>query len=324
MENKFSKITNREQWQALLDKALFKTFFHNLAWEEFLEKEFKWLKFEHYNYQNLALLSLARVRGKLISHPFCEYGGALPLVEKIDGEIFKKDLLAEFKEPLKINLHPKIFEYFGKLDFNPTDSWRNTYWIENVSQLKPEELLSSLRYDIRHSIKEAEGQGFTFQECDNLEDLKAFYKLYCRTVRRHKNIPLPFSFFEFFSHSAKIFLLKSGKRIATGSVFLSYPPFIHYFITAADDHFRKQGVNHLLLWNVIKKYLGQDYQYFDLGATRKDSSLEMFKRGWRGKELPIFEITNGSNGLSLRQSPLRNILSILPSCLAKKAIKYKL
>jgi hypothetical protein len=321
MANKFSKITNRDQWQNLLDKALFKTFFHNLAWEEFLEKELKWLKFEHYNYQDLALLSLARVKGKLVSHPFCEYGGPLPLVGKIDGQEFKTDLFSEFKEKLKINLHPEL----AKFGFSSQTSWRNTYLIENLSQLKEEDLLASLRYDIRHSIKEAEGQGFIFEECNNPQDLKRFYNLYCQTVRRHKNIPLPFSFFEFFSRSAKIYLLKSGEKIATGSVFLPSGSALHYFITAADSRFRRQGVNQLLLWHVLKKHLGGEYSYLDLGATRKGSSLEEFKRGWRGKELPIVEITNMEN--SLRQSKLRNILGFLPVCLMKKAgkqlLKYK-
>ena len=44
----FRKIENLKEWQALLEKALFKTFFHTLEWESFLEQNFKWLKFERY------------------------------------------------------------------------------------------------------------------------------------------------------------------------------------------------------------------------------------------------------------------------------------
>ena len=91
---KFTKITNKNEWQDLLGKVLFKTFFHNIDWEEFLESQFKWLKFERYLWPaqgGQALLSLARVKvggkEKLVSHPFCEYGGPLPLAEKIDNKI---------------------------------------------------------------------------------------------------------------------------------------------------------------------------------------------------------------------------------------------
>ena len=110
MVNKFTKITNKTEWQDLLDKVLFKTFFHNTGWEEFLEKQFKWLKFERYLYGRDCLLSLARVGDKLISHPFCEYGGPLPVVEKIDGKSVKKNLLSEFEGPLQINFHPHLFD----------------------------------------------------------------------------------------------------------------------------------------------------------------------------------------------------------------------
>ncbi|MBU3922778.1 hypothetical protein KJ684_00880, partial [Patescibacteria group bacterium] len=92
----FQKI-DKEEYKEILKKIKFKTFFHSLEWLDFLEKEFKWLKFERYNYQNQALLSFAKVNGKLISHPFCEYGGPLPLVEKIDGQKFQEALLEEFK-----------------------------------------------------------------------------------------------------------------------------------------------------------------------------------------------------------------------------------
>src|SRR3989339_1042598 len=114
MASKFSKIDNKQEWQDLLKKVLFKTFFHSWEWEEFLEKNFPWLKFERYNYQNQALLSLARVKifgkEKLISHPFCEYGGPLPLVDKINAGDFKQDLFSEFKDPIRISFHPRLLD----------------------------------------------------------------------------------------------------------------------------------------------------------------------------------------------------------------------
>lgn len=328
----FQKIDNKKEWQDLIDRALFKTFFHNLEWEEFLERNLKWLKFERYLYKDKALLSFCKYKvlgeEKLISHPFCEYGGPLPLVEKIDGGKFKQDLFSEFKTSFGINLHPRILNYFENLEPEITEAWRDTYWLENFSKLKKEEFLGSFRYDIRHSIKKAEKQDFSFEECQSDKGLKEFYGLYVKTVKRHKSIPLPFSFFEFFWKFSKIFFIKSNKKIVTGSVFLFYKPFIHYFITASDYNFRKFGVNHLLLWQVIKNYAGKDYDFFDLGATKKGSNLEVFKRGWRGKKLPICELSNQLPRGKLRDSGLRNILGFLPVSLIKTLsphlLKYKL
>jgi len=261
----FQRIEDREKWKDLLGRALFKTFFHSLDWEEFLEDKLGWLKFERYLYKEEAILSLAKVKisGKerFISHPFCEYGGPLPLVGKANGEQFKEDLLKEIKADLRINLHPQLLNYFSGFESGSLGSWRGTYWIENLSKSTKEQLLSSFRYDTRHSIKEAKQQGFTFEECQLKDDLREFHQLYLGTMRRHKNIPLPFSFFEFFWKSSKIFFIKSKGKIITGSIFLFYKPFIHYFITASDDKFRRSGANHLLLWEVIQRYLDKDFYF---------------------------------------------------------------
>ena len=201
----FQQVKDKTKYQELLGKVLFKTFFHSLDWEEFLEKEFKWLKFEHYLYKDEAVLSLARYnflgKEKLVSHPFCEYGGVLPLVKKIDAKEFEQNLVSEFKTPFRINLHPGTLDYFENFQIENRESWRNTYWIENFSRLKEEEFLASFRYDVRHSIKKAEKQNFSFEECQSNEDLKEFYELYIKTVKMHQNIPLPYSFFEFFQKS---------------------------------------------------------------------------------------------------------------------------
>ena len=319
-EKFFIKIEEIKAWQDLLDKVLFKTFFHNIEWEEFLERNLKWLKFERYLYKDSALISFARVGDKLVSHPFCEYGGPLPLIEKIDGKQFKEDLLSEFKESLKINLHPYLLNYFSNLGTEDLKTWRKTYFVR-------EPAISSFRYDIRHAIKKAESREFHLEECRAKKDLEDFYRLYIKTIIRHKNIPLPFSFFQFFIKSAKIFLLKSDKKIATGSIFLPNKPFIHYFITAADLSFRKEGVNHLLLWRVLEEHLKGDYSIMDLGATREGSDLEIFKRGWRGSPYPIYEI-GLEQGVKLRDSKLRSALGFIPPFLMKKIspylLKYKL
>ena len=134
-------------------------------------------------------MSFARVGKKLISHPFCEYGGPLPLVKKINGQEFQKDLFFEFQLPVRINLHPHLLNYFE--GFNLKEGGRNTYWIKNLSKLGTGEFLSSLRYDIRHSIKKAEKR-FGFVDDPSEKDLEEFYNLYVKTMKRHKNLHLVF------------------------------------------------------------------------------------------------------------------------------------
>jgi hypothetical protein len=321
MASKFFKIDNEEQWQALLNKTLFRTFFHSLGWEKFLEGQFSWLKFEHYNWQNKALLSLARVGKKLISHPFCEYGGFLPLVGKIDGQEFKEDLFTAFKEPLRISFHPQLLNF---LQNEPgailESSSRVSYWVaENLD----------LRKTTRHEIEKAETRGIEIEQCRSREELKNFYDLHVKSAKKHRVPAYPFSFFEYFmdSSDARIILAKKDGQAIAGSVFLSYDKFVHYFQNAVNEKYKDFGANYLILREEINQTLAQN-KIFDFGGTRVGSSLEVFKKGWGGTEHPILELRNHKGGSSLRQSKLRNVFSLLPSFLIKKVsphlLRYKL
>jgi len=342
MEAKFLKITSRDEWQGLLDKVLFKTFFHNIEWEEFLESQFKWLKFERYLWNNQALLSLARVRvrgkEKLISHPFCEYGGPLPLSEEIDGAQFQKDLFEEFsaqggsasggKTLIKINLHPKLLDYFEGLQLPKAE--RETFLFENIDQKPLSEIWRILDRNRRRSIKTAGEQGFKIKKCENEKELKVLYDLYVKTLKKHKVPFYPFSFFRFFLQSPKseIVLAVKGKDIIGGNVFVFYDNSVHSFLCGFRKWDKKQGAHSLILWNEIEKIKERGWKILDLGGTKKDSPVEDFKRRWGAIAYPIYELKNYSDEPGFKRSFLRNLWGLLPSSLIKVLsphfIKYKL
>lgn len=346
----FKKILNNSEWENLFQRTLFKTFFHSPEWEKFLEKEFKWLKFERYLYKDSALLCLAHFkifgRDRFVSHPFCEYGGPLPLKEGIDFDEFKKDILSQFKN-IKIRLHPEILKYADGFQLLPERSRRHmqslnknlslpqaqgpfdfaqaiksynsslkTYFIENLKTLNSEQLFHSFRKTLRHSIQKAEKENIIIKPCQNIRELKEFYRLHLLNIKRQKTWAFPYSFFEYFyaSADAEIILAEFENKIIGGSVFLFYDKFAHYFINASDQKYKHLGANYLISWSQIKKYLGKEYEIFDLGGTRSGSLLEVFKQGWCAKPYPILQI-GGENKVEARRprhSILRNIWSFLP------------
>jgi hypothetical protein len=315
MAGKFTKIENKQEWQQLLDKALFKTFFHDLKWEEFLESQFKWLKFERYLYKDQALLSLARVKDMLVSHPFCEYGGLLSLKEGINFSEFQKDLFSEFKEKIKISFHPLSLDYFT--GYNASSSKRITHILKGEINFD-----KSVRYEIR----KAEDRGIKIKECENEKELESFYRIYLKSAKKHKTPAYPISFFEYFlkSKEAKIIIALLNDKIIAGSVFLFYGNLIHYSQNAVDEKYKKTGVNYLILQEVIRK---KGDKIFDFGGTRKGSSLEVFKKAWGAKEYPILEIKNYSNS-RFRKSKLRTVYGLMPAFLIKRIssclLKYKI
>lgn len=308
----FKKISKNKA-KELLDKALFKTFFHSLEWQNFLEKEFKWLKFEYYLYRDEFLLIFGRVGNKLISLPFCEYGGPLPLNKDINFKRFEKEVLNEFKN-IKIKVHPRI---------ESRDSDVLTYWIEGLNKVSKEDLLKSFRKTLRYSIRDSQRHNLEIKKCKDLEELKNFYNLYVANLKRKKTIPYPFSVIKFLYNSpnSELLLAAHKGKVIAGDLFLHYDRFVHYFLSASDYKYRNLGVNYLILWEKIKSLIGKNI-IFDLGAAPRGSALETFKRGWRGKEYPILQIGIKRTEESLRSSKLRNIYGLFPNFIIKKLSSY--
>lgn len=327
VENKFmknfQKIESKEEVADLLDKVLFKTFFHELEWQEFLEKESKWLKFEHYLYKNEALLTFGKIGNKLISLPFCEYGGPLPL-EKVGivlWEQFERDVFEEFGNNIKIKIHPEISNLSG----NPSgaSSILSSYWLKNLENTSEQEIWDSFRKTLRHSIKNAQKNSLEIKKCQNLADLKKFYNLYVANLKRKKTVPYPFSVIKYLyeSSGSELSLAFYKSKIIAGSLFLDYSYFVHYFLSASDYKHRDLGANHLILWEKIKSLCGQD-KIFDLGAAPRGSNLEIFKSGWGGDEKPIYQIGIKKEDERLRSSKLRKIWALLPNFVVKKISRY--
>lgn len=333
----FVKI-NKEEYKELLNKVSFKTFFHDLAWHEFLAQQFKWLKFEYYLYKDDSLLPLARFKvfdkEKLVSLPFCEYGGPLPLKGDINWEEFSKDVFSKFGNNIRIKIHP----YFG-LSGNPpgTSSILSSHWLKNLEDSSEQEIWDSFRKTLRHEIKHAQEQNLRIKRCENLKELKQFYNLYVVNLKRKKTVPYTSEIIKCLYQygGAELLLAFYKNKIIAGSMFLNYSGFVHYFLNASKYKYRNFGANYLIIWEKLKELIGKDV-IFDFGASPRGSNLEIFKRGWGGTEYPIYQIgtkrspafvpmdigTSAGREESLRYSKIRNIWGLLPVFVIKKISRY--
>lgn len=326
----FQEISKKEYVAYLKGPTItFKTFFDLPKWHKFLEKKFPQLKLEYYRLGDSYLLSIARLgEEKLVSLPFCEYGssGVSHLLWGRDFEFLIKSIEERFGENLRISFHPYIFEYKSGLTNLPVyppslrklDKGRRAFWIEDFSKKSRDDLWAGFRKTLRQEIKKSEQYQIDVAECKNDEELEQFYNLYVQTMKRHKNFPLPLSVFKFFAeeNDARVYLAKKDGRAIGGSVFLFCKPFVLYFKNASDSKFRDWNVGHRILWHVLQKYVGGEYDYFDLGRTQKGSSLEVFKRGWGAIERPIYEI--GTTKETSATSWKRRAWGMLPAFLMKR------
>lgn len=336
----FQKIESKKELQGLLDKALFKTFFHKLEWQEFLEKEFKWLKFEHYLYKDRALLSFGKIGKKLISLPFCEYGGPLPLKKGIDFKEFNKDVLKKF-DNIKIKFHPQILK-FSKVGLPKSLKIKGstcTYWIDNLDKLNEDALFSSFRLSTKQRIRKGSKENLLISKCESRKNLKDFYDIYVKTMKKNRTVCFPIKIFEFLwqksleTEIVDFLIVKHQGKIVSGIVILFYSNIAHYYLSAMDQKYVKENkLNpmYFVLWEEIKKIANsRKANVFDFGGTKTGSSLEEFKRGWTTKKYPIWTIESGQMAQErLRESKLRDVWGLLPNFLVKiispYIIKYRL
>jgi len=326
----FTKLSKQE-YKKLFEQTLFKTFFHGVEWHEFLEKEFKWLKFEYYLYKpacpiggDEAILPLAKFKvfgkEKLISLPFCEYGGPLPLKGDINWDNFSRDVFNEFGNNIKIKIWPDISNISGN---PPGTSSSSSYWLRNLGNISEQELLDSFRKTLRHEIKNAQEHNLEIKKYSNEQELKQFYDLYVANLRRKKTIPYPRPLIQFLckNPSSELLLAIYKGKVVAGCLFLNYGVFVHYFLSASDYRHRNLGANYLIIWEKIKSLIKQD-KILDLGASPQGSNLEIFKRGWGGTEYPIYQIGAKKSEEHLRSSKLRNIWGLLPNSVIKNLSRY--
>jgi len=328
--NNFQKIS-KEEYRNFLNNASFTTFFHQLEWQDFLQKQFKWLRFEYYSYKDEAILPIARFKvfgkEKLISLPFCEYGGPLPIKGDINWDNFSKDAFNEFGNNIKIKIHPRVSDVSG----NPpsASTFLSSHWRSDLGSVSEQELWDSLRKTLRQEINNAQKCGLEIKKCKNQQELEKFYDLYVANLRRKKTIPYPRSLIQFLykNASSELLLAFYKGRIIGGALFLQYSGFIHYFLSATDYRYRNLSVAHLILWEKIRGLINKDV-IFDLGASPRGSALEIFKRGWGGKEYPIYQLGIKRSEENLRSSKLRNVFGLLPNfaikALSPLLIKYRI
>lgn len=191
------------------------------------------------------------------------------------------------------------------------------------------ELFSGLRESNRRSIRKATKEGVTLRFEDSPEALKDFYRLHCRTRKRHGLPPQPFSFFRNIREhilaeglGILVSAFYSGNVIAS-SVFFHFGPTAIFKYGASDPRFLSHRPNNLVLWEAIKWYKARGLKALSLGRTEPDNpGLLRFKRAWGAAESGLRYYRYNFQRDVFSQSPLygnqpRALLSKVPLCVLR-------
>jgi len=277
---------------------------------------------------------------RLISLPFCEYGGpflqphlkpeeATDATKKLLGAA---DDLANHLNADYIELrHPSVTDESALINggYDEQQSYV-TFQIELTRGNK--QLWNSLDKKTRNAVRKSQKSGLEAQEVNEPAQLKEYYVLYLQTQKRLGSPPHSLKLFEnlfsAFSTSKKMRMILAklqGQPVAGITVFC-HGNNVFWWNNVSDIKHRSLNPTNLLLWNTIEWAVENGYKTMDLGRTRKPSTSYEFKSGWGGEEKPLTDYVRflSSHKGELpdpsqsRYQFLSSVWSFLPVAVAKR------
>ena len=135
------------------------------------------------------------------------------------------------------------------------------------------------------SLKKADKAGFAFSESAGASDLRRFYRLYLRTMRKHRTLPRTMRQLErtrdlLGPGEFRLFVVEHDGRLAAGAVFHLFRDTVELIYNGSDDALLDLRPNHALYWGVIEWCAQHGYTRFDFGEASPTTSLGRFKSQW--------------------------------------------
>lgn len=273
------------------------TLFHRAAWWRVLQ--------DTYRYtpcgttigaadQPTALLPLLEVRSRLTG----VRGVALPFSDTCPPLCADAGALADLLAALRAQGRARgwrTFEIRGGHDWLPAAPIAASFLGHRLPLADDtERLFAQCESAARRAVRHAQRQGVQVRRSTSRADLPAFYRLLCRTRRRHGLPPPPFAFFVHLQRrllatgQGSLFLATSQRRPVAGALFLHDAAHALYKFGASDERYQHLRANNLVMWEAIQWHAAHGCTVLDFGRTdATNAGLRRFKRAWGAEEFSL-------------------------------------
>ena len=147
---------------------------------------------------------------------------------------------------------------------------------------------------VRRAVRKAEQSGLTVTFSQDLDAVRTFYGLFCRTRKRHGMPAQPFRFFEnihrhvLAQNQGWVVLARHGPVPAAGAVFFHSGKTAVFKFGASDETLQHLRANNLVMWQAIRWHAQRGFALLDFGRTSLDNEgLRRFKLSWGAQERRI-------------------------------------
>lgn len=151
--------------------------------------------------------------------------------------------------------------------------------------------LAARSKNLSRSIKKARKSPLTARESTAEADLRALYRLYLITMRRHRELPRLFRQLELARSQlgtsvARVFVVEEGQRVIAGGLFHTFGDSVELLYNGSDPDALQHRPNHLLYDYVMRWAGDRGLKKLDFGFAWEHTSLGKFKALWGAEQIP--------------------------------------
>ncbi len=289
---------DRAAWDALVASAPEATIFHTSAWAELWTGEWRgarWVAFviEDDAGYSAGLPAIVRQRGigrTVFSMPYGTYGGPLLRPGHPDPVSARRDLLEAFgrRAGSRWTLRSEMSWYQGLASEIP----ETLQPVESFTHVLPltedfEALSRGFHPSARRLVRQAEESGLAIRAAAGEEDVRAFYDLASRTVRRRAGKPKPYSLYQRIHRElvpkglARYHLVHHGDRPIAGSLHLFHQGVATSWLPVSLETSWHLRPNNFLVARTLETLCQAGYVEYNFGASPLDAQgLIRFKESW--------------------------------------------
>ncbi len=297
-----------EGWDEFVSGHRDGSVYHLSAWAEILRGAYRfeprYLELRDSNGRTEGVLPMVRGRGPISgsrfnSLPVVRWAG--PLAGSAEGEASLLRAacgLVDAGEARRLHLVSAKADLATRHPGLSASAAYPTWSIELPSELAGfRERFKKRSRSLPRNVARAKREGVTVREGRSQKDLRAFYHLYLKVMRRRRALPRslrqlvlsrqllePAGVF-------KLFVAELDGRIVAGAVFHFYRDVVDLLYNASDDRYLHARPNHALHWQVITLAIERRMRILDLGVGRPGGSLAEFKRRWSAEPVARWEYT---------------------------------
>ena len=308
----FASDNDTDEWNEFVENTSLGSLYHMWEWGETLSSICGYRRYYLSAVQQermVGILPLIHVKSilfgnRLISLPFCEYGG--PLVVSDGGAQEKKRVMKAL-----VNDANKLARTLGvgyvEMRKPVTEDAEEIMNAHGYTRLRryvtfrldltkdPDGLWANMHKSTRKAIRKALRNEVTTEKVEEEAQLRAFYMLYLRDMKRHGSPPHEYALFKKLFDSfqedsrMRVLLAKYRGHFIGGRIVFCDGRTVFCWNSVSDVKYRNLNPGNLLLWETIEWGLKNSYQFLEMGRTRKGTTVYDYKKGWGGQEVSLNE-----------------------------------